>query len=180
MDGGNSTGPWWVVLQGAATPVCVAGWAAWRWWKERGDKLHVETLSREDRLAKDIEARQTTAATREADLWRRVSEELARKDADVTRLEARVGALDARITALDKEAEAWMERARSWQRRAHQVVHRLNNARFVINGMRSRSGMDELAFPDESLPPLEDIAVANEVYFNRENGILPRPPGSSL
>lgn len=170
MDGANASGgPWWVVFQASATPVCVAVWAAWRWWIDRGDKTHTESLSREERLVRDIEARQTSAATREADLFRRVSEELARRDAELQRKDARIG-------ALEKESDMWMERARGWQRRAHAVVHRLNNTRFAINGLRSKYGEDELFFPDESLPPLEEIHASNDAYFHREAGGPPRAP----
>ena len=139
-DGLNSS--WWVVLV-AAIPTGASGlWVFWRWWVERGDKREEGVLSHEQVLMRELEVQRAALSREHAELFDRVRAELARAQ--------------VRSAELERERDRGWDLARWWNRRAHELRHAGLNAQTMVTVLCSREELDEPAWPDMSVPGLEE------------------------
>lgn len=135
-------GPWWVVA-GAALPSLASGiWVVSRWWVERGDRNQTTLVSREERLAQEVEARRITLAHEQAELFERIRTEVVR--------------YQARLLDMERERDRGWDLARYWHRRAHELRHAGLNAQAIVAQFCARENLDGPQWPDMTLATLEE------------------------
>ncbi len=135
-------GPWWVVAAAAAPSVASAIWVLWRWWIERGDKLHETVTSREQTLLRDLEAQRVALSREQAELFERLRTEVER--------------IRLRLVEVEQDRDHGWDLARWWNQRAHEMRHAAVNAQTMVMGFCSREGVDPPAWPEMELPGLEE------------------------
>lgn len=120
--------PWWVVLA-AAVPSAASGlWVFWRWWVERGDKRHETTLSREERLMRDLDLQRQGAAKDAAEIF-------ARTKAELDRLYARVLEIERERDRLEADRDRGWNLARRWCDIAYDLAGKVRSAQSVADGL---------------------------------------------
>ena len=146
--------PWWVVIA-AAVPSGASGvWVVWQWWAGRSDKKTEVTLTREERLMRDMDARVQTAAKIDADL-------IAQGRTEITRLIMRCEAFERQRDALEADRDRGWDLARWWNRRAHELRHAGVNAqqvaqRLAVSSCPMPGGQPLPPWPDMTIPGLEE------------------------
>ena len=138
----NAASPWWVVAAAAIPSFASAAWVAIRWWAERDDKTSDRTLTRHQDLLRELEAQRTALGREHADLFDRMRAELLRKE--------------ARVAELERDRDRGWELARWWNQRAHELRHAGVCAQTIVVGLCSREELEPPAFPDMSVPHLEE------------------------
>ena len=137
-----TTGPWWVVTAAAAPSVASGLWVFWRWWFERGDRLHESAASREQVVLRDLEAQRVALSRDQAELFERLRNELAR--------------IQLRLLGVERDRDRGWDLARWWNQRAHELRHAGVNAQTIVAGLCAREGVEPPAWPDMDIPGLED------------------------
>ena len=136
-------GPWWIALAGGVPSVASGLFVFWRWWVERGDKRHDTALTREERLAHELDAQRAALSREQAELFDRVRAELAR--------------VQARNVELERDRDRGWDLARWWNRRAHELRHAGLNAQTMVMGLIVRDpSLPAPTWPDMAVPGLED------------------------
>lgn len=133
---------WWVVTAAASPSVASAIWVLWRWWVERGDKLHDTVASREQTLLRDLELQRVALSKEHAELFERLRNELER--------------VHQRLSEVEHDRDRGWDLARWWNKRAHELRHAGLNAQTIVVGLCSREGVDAPNWPDMELPGLEE------------------------
>lgn len=136
------TGPWWVVIVASAPSIASAVWVIWRWWIERGDKLHDNVTTREQTLLRDLEAQRVALSREQSDLFERLRHELER--------------VQHRLGEIERDRDRAWDLARWWNQRAHDVRHAALNAQAMVVGFCSRENVEPPTWPDMQLPGLEE------------------------
>ncbi len=136
------TGPWWVVAAAAAPSIASAVWVLWRWWVERGDKLHDNVASREQILLRDLETQRVALSREQADLFERLRNELERSH--------------QRLLDIERDRDRGWDLARWWNQRAHELRHAAVNAQAIVVGLCAREAVDPPIWPDMEVPGLEE------------------------
>lgn len=116
-----------------------------QWWVQRADKSVDRTMTREQRLMAETDARIAQASKIDADV--------------MTRLQAELGRVTGRMADLERERDkseterdsAW-DRARYWHRRAHDMRHIATMMTTMVTDEARASGREIPATPDLSLP----------------------------
>lgn len=137
-----ASSPWWVVTA-AAVPGAASGlWVFWRWWVERRDKLSEGALTREQVLIRDLEVQRAALSREQADLF--------------DRMRAELGRTQVRLAEVERDRDRGWDLARWWNRRSHELRHAGLNAQTMVAGLCSREGLEPPAWPDMTVPGLED------------------------
>ena len=136
------TGPWWVVTAASAPSLASGLWVFWRWWIERGDRLHESVSNREQVVLRDLEAQRVALSRDQAELFDRLRTELAR--------------IQLRLLEVERDRDRGWDLARWWNQRAHELRHAGVNAQTIVIGLCAREGVDPPAWPDMEVPGLED------------------------
>ena len=135
-------GPWWVVAA-AALPSTASGlWVVWRWWLERADRQSAGASSREERLAREVEAQRAALSRDQSELFDRIRAELVR-------CQTRMGEVE------HDRARAW-DLARYWHQRSHELRHAGTNAQAMVAGLCAREEIAVPEWPDMAVVGLED------------------------
>ena len=136
------TGPWWVVTAASAPSVASGLWVFWRWWIDRGDRLHDTAANREQMVLRDLEAQRLALSRDQAELFDRLRNELAR--------------IQLRLLDVEHDRDRGWDLARWWNQRAHELRHAGVNAQTIVVGLCAREGVDPPTWPDMEVPGLED------------------------
>lgn len=134
--------PWWVVAAAALPSTASGVWVFWRWWAERVDKLQDTTVTREQSWARELEAQRAALSRDQAELFDRLRTELAR--------------IQSRLAELEQDRDRAWDLARWWNQRAHELRHAGLNAQAMVTGFCSREGIDSPAWPEMTVPGLEE------------------------
>lgn len=137
-----SSGPWWVVTAASAPSIASGAWVFWRWWIERGDRLHETTATREQIVLRDLEAQRLALSRDQAELFDRLRNELAR--------------IQLRLLEVERDRDRGWDLARWWNQRAHELRHAGVNAQTIVVGLCAREAVDPPLWPDMEVPGLED------------------------
>ena len=135
-------GPWWVVATAAAPSLASALWVIWRWWFERGDKLHETVAAREQTLLRDLESQRVALSREQAELFERLRTEIER--------------IRHRLLEVEADRDHAWDLARWWNQRAHDMRHAALNAQTMVIGFCSREGVEPPTWPETDLPGLEE------------------------
>ena len=135
-------GPWWVIIAASAPSAASGLWVLWRWWIERGDKLHGDVTIREQTLLRDLEAQRVALSREQADLFERLRNELERTQ--------------KRLLEVERDRDRGWDLARCWNQRSHELRHAGLNAQAIVVGLCSREGIDPPVWPDMEVLGLED------------------------
>jgi hypothetical protein len=138
----TTNGPWWVVTAAAAPSVASALWVLWRWWIERGDKLHEDVNSREQTLLRDLEAQRVALSREQAELFERLRTEVER--------------IRQRLQEAERDRDLGWDLARWWNQRAHELRHAGLNAQSMVMGFCAREDVEPPTWPEMNLPGLEE------------------------
>ncbi|MDT7951712.1 MAG: hypothetical protein RQ966_09425 [Acetobacteraceae bacterium] len=136
------TGPWWVVTAASAPSVAGGLWVFWRWWIERGDRLHETLANREQIVLRDLEAQRLSLSRDQAELFERLRNELAR--------------IQLRLLEVERDRDRGWDLARWWNQRAHELRHAGLNAQTIVVGLCAREEVAPPIWPDMELPGLEE------------------------
>lgn len=136
------SGPWWVVTAASIPSVASGLWVFWRWWIERGDRLHDSVANREQIALRDLEAQRVALSRDQAELFDRLKTELAR--------------IQFRLLEVERDRDRGWDLARWWNQRAHELRHAGVNAQTIVIGLCAREGIDPPIWPDMEVPGLED------------------------
>lgn len=137
-----ANGPWWVVTAAAAPSVASGLWVLWRWWIERGDKLHGDVATREQTVLRDLEAQRLALSRDQAELFDRLRTELER--------------VQRRLLDVERDRDRGWDLARWWNQRAHDLRHAGLNAQAMVVGFCSREGVEPPTWPAMDVPGLEE------------------------
>lgn len=137
-----SSSPWWVVTAAAAPSLASALWVLWRWWVERGDRIHESVATREQTLLRDLEVQRIALSKEQSELFVRLRTELER--------------VQQRLAEMERDRDHAWDLARWWNKRAHDLRHVGLNAQAIVVGFCSRDGVDPPVWPDMELPGLEE------------------------
>lgn len=137
-----ANGPWWVVAAASAPSLASGAWVLWRWWFERGDKLHGDAAGREQSLMRDLESQRAALSRDHAELFDRLRNELERTQ--------------KRLLAVERDRDRGWDLARWWNQRAHELRHVGLNAQQIVLGFCAREGVDAPAWPAMDIPGLEE------------------------
>ena len=133
---------WWVVSAASAPSLASGAWVFWRWWFERGDRLHESLSNREQVVLRDLEAQRVALSRDQAELFDRLRTELAR--------------IQLRVIEVERDRDRGWDLARWWNQRTHEVRHAGLNAQTIVVGLCAREGVDPPIWPDMEVPGLED------------------------
>ncbi len=144
-------------IQRALIPLGTAAGAVWTAWKfsaERQDKREIVVETREEQQRRELDERQAAMSKRDAEamVWVRDEAERYRK---------RLIEVEAERDEAYHSADAAWDIARAWKERSHQIKHDLDNARTMVNAALIQRGTEPRAWPDEQLPPLDEILEDN-------------------
>jgi len=117
-------------------------WVFWRWWVERRDRLQEGALSREQVLFRDLESQRAALSREQSELFDRLRTELARAQ--------------ARLAEVEADRDRGWDLARWWNQRAHELRHDGLNAQAMVAGLCAREDVDVPAWPEMSIPGLEE------------------------
>ena len=134
--------PWWVVAAGGLPSVASGAWVIWRWHLDRVDRRSDGQSTREERLARELEAQRAALSKEQADLFDRLRGELAR--------------CQGRLSELERDRDRGWDLARFWNRRAHELRHAGLNAQTIVAGLCAREELPVPVWPDMNLPNLEE------------------------
>ena len=134
--------PWWVVLVGALPGSVSGAWVALRWWADRRERRQTAVLTREERLARDLDAQRAALSREHADLFDRMRTELVR--------------CQTRLVELERDRDRGWDLARWWHRRAHELRHAGLNAQTIVAGLCAREELPVPAWPSMTVPGLEE------------------------
>ena len=73
-----ASNPWWVVAAGALPSAASGAWVVWRWHLDRRDRRIEGTVTREERLARELEQQRTALSREQTELFDRLRTELTR------------------------------------------------------------------------------------------------------
>lgn len=137
-----ASSPWWVVAAGALPSAASGAWVIWRWHLDRRDRQADGALTREERLARELEAQRAALSKEQAELFDRLRVELVR--------------CQARLAELERDRDRGWDLTRYWNRRAHELRHAGLNAQTIVAGLCAREELPVPVWPDMSVVGLED------------------------
>lgn len=129
---------WWVAAVGMLPGAGSFAWVGWRWWFDRADKRRDASLSREERLQRELETDRTALSKEQAELFDRLRSELERTEAG--RSEA------------EREAEKWAWLARWWHRFNHDLFPSHCRLAHDLRGLQQWMVWVKASYPDLDLP----------------------------
>lgn len=134
--------PWWVVAAGALPSIASGVWVMWRWQMERTDRKEDGALTREERMARELEAQRVALSKEQSDLFER--------------LRAELGRLQARTLELERDADRGWFLARFWNGRAHELRHAGLNAQTIVTGLCAGDALPVPTWPDMTVVGFEE------------------------
>ena len=137
-----SNSAWWVVVAGALPSAASGAWVLWRWHMDRADRRTEGQWTREERLARELEAQRAALSKEQADLFDRLRAELSR--------------CQARLGELERDRDRGWDLARFWNRRSHELRHAGLNAQTIVAGLCAREELPVPNWPDMTVPGLEE------------------------
>ncbi|MFL6709251.1 MAG: hypothetical protein ACJ8HI_13695 [Massilia sp.] len=153
--------PWWVVAMASLPSIASGFWVSWRWWVERGDKLHDGTLTREERIQRDLDDQRMQLSKRDAEWFDRLRIELARTEEKL------------------KETEADRDRgwalARYWHRYTHELFRQFRNIAHDTANVMQWAVWVKKHYPDVEMPQVE-IPPRQEPPMNLEDPLKQASP----
>ena len=135
---------WVVTLPSIFSGIALA-YPVVQWWYGRKDKATDNTMTREQRLMAETDARVAQASKIDGDVMTRLQAELVRVTGRMADLER-----DRDKAATEKDA-AW-DRAHYWHRRAHDMRHIATVMTTIVTDAARAAGREMPATPDLSLP----------------------------
>ena len=137
-----ASNPWWVVAAGALPSAASGAWVVWRWHLDRRDRHSEGAVTREERLARELEEQRTALSREQANLFDRLRTELTR--------------CQTRLADLERDRDRGWDLARYWNRRAHELRHAGLNAQTIVAGLCAREELPMPVWPDMTVPGLEE------------------------
>ena len=137
-----SSSPWWVVVAGAFPSVASGAWVIWRWRAERHDRLSESTLTREERMARELETQRAALSKDQAELF--------------DRLRVDLGRCQDRLRVVERDRDRGWELARYWNRCSHELRHAGLNAQAMVTVLCAREGIAAPSWPDMDVPAFEE------------------------
>lgn len=135
-------GPWWVVAAAAVPSTASGVWVIWRWWAERADRHSEGATSREERLAREVEAQRAALSREQAELFDRIRNELVR--------------CHTRMREVEQDRDRGWDLARYWHQRSHELRHAGLNAQTIVAGLCAREELPVPAWPEMAVVGLEE------------------------
>ena len=130
------------MLGGALTCSVCGAWVALRWWADRRERRETAVMTREERLARDLDAQRAALSKEHADLFDRMRTELVR--------------CQTRLVELERDRDRGWDLARWWHRRAHELRHAGLNAQTIVAGLCAREDLPVPTWPNMTVPGLEE------------------------
>lgn len=134
--------PWWVALAAAVPSAASGAWVMWRWWADRSDARAIQQTIRDQALMRDLETQRATLSREHTDLFDRTRAELLR--------------CHARLQEVERDRDRGWDLARWWNRRAHELRYAGVNAQAAAQNLALNGGHPLPAWPDMTIPGLED------------------------
>jgi len=143
----------WVVLIAAVPSIAAGIWVFWKFWIERADrragKVADVTLTREERIMKEMDLRAATLSKENADLFDRAKAELLRA-------QTRCADLERDRDRLEQNIERGWNLARYWFRKAYDLLHEMRDARQMFDAVASKGAATPREWREITFPAFEE------------------------